>query len=275
MFANNFLKIRLGSISSKTKKWHLLIKTLPILVVILFSKLAFHYFGLEVVGLNALFTSIIAATTFLLGFLISGVISDYRESERIPGDMAASLETIYDESYILNKNKACKATNDFIVYYNDFLKSLIDWFYRKEKTRDIIRKLHQMNDYFSDFENIMNASFLSQLKNEQSNLRKTIIRTDNIRDLSFIQSAYAIVEVLAFVVVLGLLIIKIEPFYEALFFTVAVSFLVIYMVILIKDLDNPFDYANHGEKGTEVSLKPIHDLIIRINEDKKWQTLII
>jgi len=32
------------------------------------------------------------------------------------------------------------------------------------------------------------------------------------------------------------------------------------MFLLIKDLDNPFDYSLKGESGTEVSLKPIHDL---------------
>ena len=31
------------------------------------------------------------------------------------------------------------------------------------------------------------------------------------------------------------------------------------MFLLIKDLDNPFDYAANGETGTEISLKPIHD----------------
>ena len=31
--------------------------------------------------------------------------------------------------------------------------------------------------------------------------------------------------------------------------------------IRIKDIDNPFDYKNKGEGGTEVSLKPIHDYI--------------
>jgi hypothetical protein len=32
------------------------------------------------------------------------------------------------------------------------------------------------------------------------------------------------------------------------------------MVQLIKDLDNPFDYTTRGESGTEISLKPLHDL---------------
>jgi hypothetical protein len=48
-----------------------------------------------------------------------------------------------------------------------------------------------------------------------------------------------------------------------------VPFLLVYMINLIEDLDNPFDYSTHGESGTEVSLKPIHDLISRVSEDKK------
>jgi hypothetical protein len=261
--------VRYRNLFSKTKKWYILIKVIPILIAIFIAKLIFHYYGFEVVGLNALFTSIIAATTFLIGFLIAGVISDYKESEKMPGDMVASLEAIYDEAYILDKNKGVKVTNDFIAYYNDFLKSLIEWFYRRERTRTIIGKLHNMNNYFAEFESMMQANFLSRMKNEQSNLRKMIIRIDNIRDLTFIQSAYTIVEILAFLVVAGLLIIKVEPFYESVFFTMTVSFLLVYMIHLIKDLDNPFDYSMHGEKGTEVSLKPIHDLMTRLNEDKK------
>jgi hypothetical protein len=262
-------RVLLKNLFSKKEKWYLLIKSIPILIAIFILKLVFHYFGFEVVGLNALFTSIIAATTFLIGFLIAGVISDYKESEKIPGDMAASLEAIYDETYILDKNKGNRVTNDFISNYKDFLQSLLEWFYRKERTRVIIGKLHQMNNYFAEFENMMQANFLARMKNEQSNLRKMVIRIDNIRDLSFIQSGYTIVEILAFLVVVGLLIMKVEPFYESVFFTLTVSFLLIYMINLIKDLDNPFDYSEHGEKGTEISLKPLHDLIVRINEDKK------
>lgn len=32
------------------------------------------------------------------------------------------------------------------------------------------------------------------------------------------------------------------------------------MFLLIKDLDNPFDFSIKGETGTEISLKPIHDI---------------
>jgi hypothetical protein len=58
----------------------------------------------------------------------------------------------------------------------------------------------------------------------------------------------------------GLIIIKIEPFYASLFLTLIISFLISYMFLLIKDLDNPFDYSVNGETGTEISLRHIHEL---------------
>lgn len=248
----------------KLKKWHLAIRIIPILVGIVVLKLLFHKFDLEFISLNALFTSLIASTTFLIGFLITGVISDYKESEKIPGDMASGLESLYDEIYILDKNKGNDTTKKFLVFYGEFLKSITDWFYRKEKTRSILKKLHHMDDHFAELESMIQPNFLTRMKNEQGNIRKLIIRVDNIRDLSFVQSAYAIVEALAFFVIFGLLILKVEPFYEALFFTTLVSFLMTYMIFLLKDLDDPFDYSEHGESGTEVSIKPIRDLIDRL-----------
>ena len=76
--------------------------------------------------------------------LITGVISDYKESEKIPGDMASSLETIYDEAYIINKNKKTKETKEFIIFYKEFLKSVNDWFYRKERTKNQLLYNHEI-----------------------------------------------------------------------------------------------------------------------------------
>jgi hypothetical protein len=39
-----------------------------------------------------------------------------------------------------------------------------------------------------------------------------------------------------------------------------VTFLITYMFYLIKDIDNPFDYSEKGESGTEISLEPLHKL---------------
>jgi hypothetical protein len=251
------------------KKWHIFIKIIPFLIAIVVAKLVIHKYGFEIISLNALFTSIVASTTFLIGFLITGVISDYKESEKIPGEMASSLETLYDEARIMVINKKSKDAEDFINYHLSFMESLNRWFYKEEKTKFLLEKLGMMNEYFAKFESVAQAAFINRMKQEQSNIRKLLIRVHTIRETSFIQSAYAIVEALTGFLIIGLVLLKLEPFYEALFFVTIVSFLVLYMMYLIRDLDNPFDYAEFGECGNEVSLKPLHDLDERLHKKSK------
>jgi hypothetical protein len=243
------------------QKWSIAFKIMPLVILVAILKFLSHKFGLEVMELNALFTSLVAGTIFLIGFLISGVLSDYKESEKIPSELSASLKTLYDDTYTIYKGKNSDTAHQFIEFQKSFMNSLMDWFYKKERTKSILEKISMMNDFFIELDKEgVQANYIIKLKNEQNNIRKMILRIDTIRDTEFVGSAYAIVEAMGFLVAIGLILIKIEPFYASLFITLLVTFLISYMFLLIKDLDNPFDYSIHGESGTEISLKPLHDL---------------
>ena len=253
-------------LNSVVQKWTIAIKILPIVLAVALLKFLSHKLEFEVMELNALFTSLVAGTIFLIGFLISGVLSDYKESEKIPSELAASMRTLFDDTFTIYKGKNSNKAGEFIEFQKLFIRSLIDWFYKRERTKSILDKISSMNEYFIEFENEgIQANYIIKMKNEQNSLRKMILRIDTIRDTAFVGSAYAIVEAMGFLTALGLIIIKIEPFYASLFLTLLITFLISYMFMLIKDLDNPFDYLNNGEGGTEVSLKPIHDLELENN----------
>ncbi len=253
--------------SNKTwQKWSIAIRISPFIILIAVLKILSHNYALEVIELNALFTSLVAGTIFLIGFLISGVLSDYKESEKLPSEISASLKSLFDDTYTIYKGKNTITALEFIEFQKSFCNSLIEWFFKKEKTESILKKISDMNHFFIELDKDgIQAGYIIKMKNEQNNLRKMILRIDTIRDTDFIGSAYAILEAMGFLIGCSLLIIKIEPFYASLFFTLVVTFLITYMFKLIKDLDNPFDYAQNGENGTEISLKPIHDCKIVIN----------
>ena len=66
--------------------------------------------------------------------------------------------------------------------------------------------------------------------------------------------------------ILGLLTLRLDPFINSLFLTGSISLLFLYMMFLIKDLDNPFGF--HGKDSFEnVSIKAIEDLEERLKED--------
>jgi len=249
------------------QKWSIAFKVMPFVILIAILKLLSHKYGLEVMELNALFTSLVAGIIFLIGFLITGVLSDYKESEKIPSELSASMKTLFDDTYTIYKGKNSQKALHFMEFQKSLIDSLFDWFYKKERTKSILNKISSMNDFFVELDKEgVQANYIIKLKNEQNSLRKMILRIDTIRDTNFASSAYAIVEVMGFLIAFGLIIIRIEPFYASLFFTLLVTFLILYMVFLIRDLDNPFDYSIKGESGTEISLKPIHDLESALKE---------
>ena len=248
-------------------KWAIALKITPLVLFVGLLKFAAHKFGFELMELNALFTSLVAGTIFLIGFLISGVLTDYKESEKVPSELASSLKTLFDDAFTVYKSKNSQAALSLMNFEKQFITDLTAWFYKKERTSSILKKIGDLNDFFIEMEKEgIQPAYIIKMKNEQVNIRKMLLRIDTIRDTEFVGSAYTIVETMGFLIAVGLVIIKIEPFYASVFFTMAVTFLILYMFYLIKDLDNPFDYSVNGESGTEISLKPVYDLQSAVKE---------
>lgn len=247
------------------QRWKLAIKTMPFAVVIIIVKFLVHYFGYEFLTLNSLFTAMISANVFLIGFLISGVLVDYKESEKLPGDLSASLEAMADEGLIIYNNKKTEESKIYLNKLADFNKSLIEWFYKRERTENLMKKILSFNEDFLVFENQTQANFIVRLKQEQNSLRKIIKRAHTIRETSFLGTGYAIAEIMTFVLIVGLIFIKMSPFYESIFFVSFISFILIYMIYFIKDLDNPFGYNQDDNLVEEVSLKPVIDSYKRLS----------
>ncbi len=242
------------------------LKVLPVVGLIIILKLIAHQFSWEFISLNPLFSGVVTANIFILGFLLAGVLADYKESEKLPGELATSIETIFDECLIIYKNKNAKPAEDCLNHVLNLINSINDWFHKKERTRTIMDKLSEFNDFFLAFESLTQANFIVRLKQEQSAIRRMLIRIHSIRETSFVMGGYAIAEAITVLLVIGLIFVKIDPFYEALFFISAITFLQAYMIAFIKDLDNPFEYYGKAKGPDEISLKPLDDLKQRMEE---------
>jgi hypothetical protein len=248
-------------------KWRLSIKVLPFIFIILVIKILVHSQGYEFIALSSLFTALISANIFLIGFLISGVLVDYKESEKIPADFASGLETMADECEIIYSSKKAEPARECKKHIKKLNQGLIDWFYKREKTAHLMLEIKNFNQFFLAFEPLTQANFIVRLKQEQNSLRKLINRAHTIRETSFNRAGYTIAEIITFFLTVGLIFTKLDPFYENVFFVIFVPFILIYMIILIKDLDNPFEYyVENKEIADEVSLKPLLDLEKRLTD---------
>jgi hypothetical protein len=255
----------------KNNNW-IFAKALGIVLIIIGIKFLVHEFGYEFLTINNLFSGIIAANVFLMGFLLSGVLSDFKESEKIPGEIASSINNIYSELMYLYDDKKILKSKESMLYCHELTKSILDWFHRKEKTTSLISKTRHLNFLFAKIENDTQANYIVRLKNEMSSLSKTIIRVDTIRDTSFITSGYQISISVTVFMCLGLIFSKIDPFYESLFFVGVISFLMIFLILLIHDLDNPFAY-NKKYSAENVSLYPIRRVLSDIETINNERTI--
>ena len=86
-------------------KWILMLKIVPVLALIMGLKMATHYFGIEFLTFSAFFSALISANIFLIGFILSGVLSDYKEAEKIPGEIASNIDSIADEFDRVQKSR--------------------------------------------------------------------------------------------------------------------------------------------------------------------------
>ncbi|HAK62885.1 MAG TPA: hypothetical protein DCO82_06545 [Alphaproteobacteria bacterium] len=246
------------------ENYRLLLKTLPFVALIMAVKYMVHLFGYEFIELNALFTSFIAANVFLLGFLMAGVLTDFKESEKLPGELAVSLESIADEAALLYQAKQLEEAEKCLEHVRLLIACLRGWFHKTERTRTLFRHLTELNRLIAALEPHTQANFIVRLKQEQTNIRRIVTRIDAIRDTSFISSGYRIAEINSLLLILGLIGVALDPFAHTLFLTGSISLLFLYMMFLIKDLDNPFGYYQNGSVEN-ISINAIEDLEKRIS----------
>ncbi len=70
-------------------------RTLVIVGLLIGLKFLIKEQNLEFFSLNALFTSAIAGAIFIMGFLLAGIMTDYKEAEKISAEIRSSLEIIH------------------------------------------------------------------------------------------------------------------------------------------------------------------------------------
>ncbi len=244
-------------------KWGLALRIAPIVLAVAGAKLLVNALGWETLSSNPLLGSVIAATVFIFGFLLAGTLADYKESERLPGELAVSLEAIADECLILAEDKRPDVARECLVHVRGMAAMLRGWFFERERTHDVLDSISGLNRYFLAFEAYTQPNFIVRLKQEQTSIRRVVTRIHMIRATSFVAAGYAIAELATVFLLLTLLITDVGPLAEEIVVVSVIAFVLVYMTFLIKDLDDPFDYAS-GNGVADVSLHPLDHLEARI-----------
>lgn len=226
---------------------------------------------IEVTDITIIFTG----AFFVFGLLLAATMSDFKESERIPGEVASNLEAIKDWIYLAIRaprtgtTDLCKEELNQ-TYLREQLLTITDgiifWIYSKEKDSNfifpLIRNSNEIAYYFA--ERGVDKEAIKGIQENTNAMRKQLTRAYSISRNNFIAPAYTLLRSILFIVMALLLITKFKSNSADYFVTSAITFLFSYLYLLISGLDDPFDITNDE---IDVDLKPIDRFKQRLEAD--------
>ena len=187
-------------------------------------KVAVHFCNLERISINPLFSAMVASTIFLLGFLLSGVLTDFKESEKIPAELATSLQTLNLEIQAIQ------------AYHPEA---------QIAAALSVVTGLGQSLDA---------STLKGRLMQDLAVILAKIHRVQSIRDTSFVPLVYWMADIAAALLFAGLMMARANNLYESVFFLAVISFVVLILLRLINDIDNPFGLSDINS-AENVSIK--------------------
>ncbi|MGO3928348.1 hypothetical protein NP284_08555 [Rhodopseudomonas pseudopalustris] len=221
-------------------------------VVVLFLgaiKAIVHYVGLEFLDLNRLLTSGIGGAIFIIGFLLSSILQDYKEAEKIPADLRTSIEAIDgDLSCFAAGNNAFDLDEARLVLI-DILGALRAGVDHKQGHADIppaLDHLERLTPLLGRLEAMgMAANFVVRLRTAQDTIRRALLRIYTIQRVEFVPSVHVLVQTLVGSIVLLMLLLKTEGDPASALLFGFITYMFVYVLYLVRLLEQPFA-KGHG-----------------------------
>src|SRR3954453_23240136 len=241
----------------------LLLGALPWAAGVVLLKLVADVTDTQVLDLSPLLAGAIAAEVFILGFLLAGTAGDFKEAEKLPGEVAASLETMADECLITYQEIKLPEAKACLAQLIEVSTSIRMWLMQDRGFDDVMSDIRALNGPFMLMAPKIQAGFTTRLKGEQGIVRKLVLRMDTMRRTSYVAAGYLIAEVTAFLLLAVMVLTDLGPLAPTLCLVGLISYLLVYLVGLIRDLDNPFEYRNGLPGAADVNLD-----VLERNEDR-------
>lgn len=242
-------------------KWKLLIQTLPLVAVVIAIALIRDYV-LHIPGVIEFsdVSPLLAAVALIVGFMLAGVLADYKESEKMPAEIANTLETIGDTVRTVITLNQSADVKDFEPKFGALVATVDDWFAHRIGVDKCYAMLDDFRQVVETMHGAAGVNYTIRGLGEMHTLRRLITRVDVISRTSFLPVGYALLDLLVGTT-LGLLLISAYKTPVEEYFLIALfSLIYIYLGRLIRDVDAPFDYSASPATGSaEVDPYPLRE----------------
>lgn len=220
-------------------------------VTIVCIKYTFHDLGWEPIEQSSMHNGVISSAIFVAGFILSTVIADYKESERIPAEFAANIEDMFADAEVIHKSYPNFDLEGFRAQLQKVSYTFKDD--TRNASRGMSEKIRALNPYFGEMEKAgVPANFIVKLKQQQLLLLRHRKRVTYIQRIKFIPSATILLRSIVGLVISLLIFTNVDPFYGSLAIIGIIGFVLIYIMLLIDVIRIPFHVS--GKTRDDVSL---------------------
>lgn len=231
-------------------KRQILLRSAAWLTPVLVLKLALHALGLEFLVASPLHTSAVAGGFFVLGFILSAAIIDYKEGERLPAEFTAIIENICEDAYLISRRYPFdfeRLRQGLLVTLESLRADLLTG------NRETHHHVYALGDSFAEMEAAeVPPNYIVKLKQEQGQLVRGLFRMNYIQTIQSIPSAHLLAKAVVVGTIGLLLFTAVEPFTTSLVVIALIALVFIYILRLVLVINTPFHPK--GSTQDDVSL---------------------
>jgi hypothetical protein len=233
-----------GAELSLRKKFRLFF-TVGIIVLLLGgAKAIVHYFGFEFLDLNGLVTSGIGGAIFIIGFLLSSILKDYKEAEQIPTALRTAIEAIDGDLECFARTSErfhLREARLILIGVIAKLREGLGRAYHHKNISPVLDELGKLTPVLGRLESMgMAANFVVRLRTNQDAIRRGLLRIYTIQRVEFVPSVHVLVQTLVFSIIALLLLLKTEGDPAAALLFGFITYMFVYVLYLIRLLEQPF-----------------------------------
>ncbi len=243
-------------------KWRLMLTTLPFVGLAVALKVFVFDPWLAAGGIVDFsdLGFVLTGGVFLVGFMLAGTMADYKEAERLPAEVACSLETIEETFEQAAASKSALDARALRGLVRDTADRIDAWLHRKATFENVVSALEAVAQAMRQVEQAGATPIGVRGINELHGLRRSVTRMSVISRTGFLATGYAMLETLTVVTVALLMIARFKSMLAETVLVGLITLIYVYMLRLIRDIDDPFEYREGGTAGAaEVDLQVLDD----------------
>lgn len=241
----------------KILKFSLFFKAAIAAFVVLVLKYFSDRYGLSHIAINTLTSSFFAGVFFTISILFTAAMTDFKEAEKIPGELAVLLKALHNDAKLTSTSvNDCAETKDIVCHVEDLLGVIATSFRNNYWHKSLLDQ--QMNKINGDIAELWKKNtapgILLKLRENLTNIDRLSHRIDYIAYTDDIPGAHIVADIALGAVFLIFVFAQNDWGVGGLVLFGAITFVLSALMMLIHDMDNPFEYGRDTLVDVDVSV---------------------